>query len=178
MYHLDTWKDTPHSARERAPKGPGYRGQEGHLWGQAKKGCVALEISVGNWEGKKEWVSTCCQTGRPQAGNSLVETSHQCRRAGGGHGLLSSDGRKCGSGNLDRLSEGTDFDQRGLSVVGCQGMLINLGKDTWQLQLRSGAPIGAPLCAPHRQLSSQELSSGWSLGAPWAKLGFALLQVR
>ena len=49
----------------------------------------------------------------------------------GGHGLLSSgDGRKCGSGNLDRLSEGTDFSQRGLSVDGCQGMLINLGKDT------------------------------------------------
>lgn len=87
---------------------------------------VALEISVGNWEGRSGCPPVSDWEGRPQAGNSLVETSHQgvCVGGGGrvgGYSLLSSgSGRKCGSGNLDRLSEDTDFSQRGLSVVRCQ----------------------------------------------------------
>lgn len=69
-----------------------------------------------------------CQTGKGgcKQGTALLR---QVTRRGvfgggggqiGGHSLLSSGGgRKCGSGNLDRLSEDTDFSQRGL-VVRCQ----------------------------------------------------------
>lgn len=38
---------------------------------------MALEISVGNWEGRSGCPPVSDWEGRPQAGNSLVETSHE-----------------------------------------------------------------------------------------------------
>ena len=38
---------------------------------------MALEISVENWEGRSGSPPVSDWEGRPQAGNSLVETSHQ-----------------------------------------------------------------------------------------------------